>query len=403
MIGVLVFGAVLLVASAISGLARRSILSTAVLFLVAGFVAGRGGFDVLRIQPTDRAVALLAEVALFTVLFTDGMRAGLADLRGAWRLPGRVLLVGLPATFAITAVLARLLGGLSWTEALLVAAALSPTDPVLASAIVGRQEVPGRVRHLLNVESGLNDGLALPVVVVMVDIVASRPVDVPSLAAALLGGVLIGIVIPLLAVWMFRVLPIEISERYEALAPVAIGMLVLAVADESGANVFLAAFAAGSTMATTAPSLRRAFTQFGELTTELLKLAALLVLGALVTVGMFRGIGLSGVIFVILALTVTRAIAVGIALAGTDLDRKEYLTIAWFGPKGFASVVYALLIVSMGLPDDRKMFGLIAVTVVASIVAHSSTDIAFARWFEPDRREGEPDATPRGQPGPESA
>ena len=115
-IGVLVFSAVLLIASAISGVARRSIMSTAVLFLFAGFVVGHVGFQVINVGPDEPLVATLAELALFAVLFTDGMRAGLADLKGAWRLPGRVLLVGMPVTFAITAVLAHLLGQLGWTD-----------------------------------------------------------------------------------------------------------------------------------------------------------------------------------------------------------------------------------------------------------------------------------------------
>ena len=180
-------------------------------------------------------------------------------------------------------------------------------------------------------------------------------------------------------------MPVALSERYQALAPVAIGMMVLSIADLSGANVFLAAFAAGSTVATVTPPLRHAFTQFGELITELLKLGALLVLGALVTLGLFGRVGLSTVIFVVLALTLARPIAIAIAVAGAHLDRKELFTIAWFGPKGFASVVYTLLIVAAHLPNGQTMFELIALTVMASIVAHSSTDIAIVGWFDPSR------------------
>lgn len=110
---------------------------------------------------------MLAELALFSVLFTDGQRIGVRDLTLAWKLPGRALLLGMPLTFLVTGVLAVVVAGLPWPEALLVAAVLAPTDPVFAAAIVGREEVPGRMRHLLNVESGLNDGLALPVVLVL--------------------------------------------------------------------------------------------------------------------------------------------------------------------------------------------------------------------------------------------
>ncbi len=287
----------------------------------------------------------------------------------------------MPITFALTGLLAHTLGGLSWSEALLVAAALSPTDPVLASAIVGRQEVPPRVRQLLNVESGLNDGLALPVVVIMVDIVASRSVDAPSLVLALVGGVALGIAVPLLAVGLFAVLPLEVSEQYEALAPVAVGMVVFSAAELTGANPFLAAFAAGSTIASVAPTLRRAFANFGELTAELFKLAALLVFGTLVTAELLGGIGIGGLVFCVLALTAARAIAVAVALFGKGLTRTELVTIGWFGPKGFASVAYALLILSAGIGGEHRMFALIAATVTLSIVAHSSTDVAVAHRF----------------------
>jgi NhaP-type Na+/H+ or K+/H+ antiporter len=157
------FSALLVVAVLLSELANRTVLSTAVLFLVAGFLLGPGVLDVLRVQSGDPAVTVLAELALFSVLYSDGMRVGMKDLRRAWRLPGRALVLGLPLTLIITAALAHWVAGLPWLESLLLGAVLSPTDPVFAAAIVGRKEVPPRLRHLLNVESGVNDGLALPI------------------------------------------------------------------------------------------------------------------------------------------------------------------------------------------------------------------------------------------------
>ncbi len=381
MVGVLVFAVVLFVGVAISGLARRSLLSTALLFLIAGAAVGHLGFGIFAVAPGDSSVAVLTEVALFSVLFTDGMRTGLGDLRGAWRLPGRVLLIGMPITFGVTAIAARTLGGLPWIEAMLVAAALSPTDPVLASAIVGRHEVPVRVRQILNVESGLNDGLALPVVVVLIDVVAQEPLDAANLVVSLAGGLAIGVIVPLVAEVLLRSLPGVVTARYEALAPVAIGMLVFSLADLTGANVFLSGFAAGSTLATMSPRLREAFAQFGELTTELLKLSALLVFGALLTGQALTDAGLWGLAFALVTLTVARTLAVAIALAGTGVRGKEFVTVAWFGPKGFASVVYGLLLLGAHVRDDQTMFGLIAVTVVLSIAAHSSSDVAIADWF----------------------
>jgi NhaP-type Na+/H+ or K+/H+ antiporter len=125
------------------------------------------------VDPSANQIRVLAEIALFTVLFSDGMHTGVRDLADAWRLPGRALLLGFPLTLAGIAVLARLVIGLPWTQAFLLGAALSPTDPVFASAIIGREEVSLRLRRLLNVESGLNDGLAAPFVILLLAMIGA--------------------------------------------------------------------------------------------------------------------------------------------------------------------------------------------------------------------------------------
>ncbi len=172
MTALLIFSITLLVAVLISGPASRSMLSTAVLFLIAGFVAGSGLFGWIRADASNPMVKQLASLALFSVLFTDGMRIGARDLASAWRLPGRALLLGMPLTMAVIALLAHTIVHLSWVESFILGAALSPTDPVFAAAIVGRDEIPGRLRHLLNVESGVNDGIALPFVIVLLNVLS---------------------------------------------------------------------------------------------------------------------------------------------------------------------------------------------------------------------------------------
>ncbi len=197
---VLAFACVLLAAVLVSALAKRTILSTSVLFLLAGFVLGDGVTGAIHVAPDDEFVSRLAEWALFSVLFTDGMRVGLGELRSAWRLPGRALMLGLPLTLAATAVLARYVAGLPWVESLLIGAVLSPTDPVFAAAIVGREEIPYRLRNLLNVESGLNDGLALPIVVVLLAVVGPESIHSVDLISEVIAGVAIGIVVPAIAI-----------------------------------------------------------------------------------------------------------------------------------------------------------------------------------------------------------
>ncbi len=390
----LAFSVVLFVGVLISGLAHRTVLSTAVLFLLAGFVLGEGVTGVVDLQPDDDVVVGLAELALFSVLFTDGMRVGLADLRRAWRLPGRALVLGMPLTFAITAVLAHLVAGLSWTEAMLVGAVLAPTDPVFASAIVGRPEVPARLRSLLNVESGLNDGLALPVVLVLLSVLGRDDVPVLQLLTELALGVVVGVVVPACAVVLLRSRFTSSTPLYASLGGLSIGLMVLGVASVTHANLFLAAFTAGITVASMAEDVEHAFAEFGELVTELLKLAAILVFGALISPAFLGEIPLSGWVFAVLALLLARPAAIALALLGSSLPLPQRAVAAWFGPKGFASVVYGLLILEADVPRADEMFHLIALVIVASILAHSSTDVPIAHAFSRAERRRAADGRP---------
>jgi NhaP-type Na+/H+ or K+/H+ antiporter len=326
-------------------------------------------------------VRTIAEVALFAVLFTDGMRVGAGDLASAWRLPGRALVFGLPLTLICTAVAARFLGDLPWGHAFLVGAVLSPTDPVFAAALVGREGVPRRLSHLLNVESGLNDGLALPIVVALLATVGDGSTSVVNLAGDLALGVTIGVIVPLVAIRIEETRFFLAASDYEPLYPFAIGLLIFALTSVVGANLFLAAFAAGVTVATVSERFKEAFHRFGDLVSELLKLAAVLIFAALISPEFLSDVSLGGYLFAIFAVALARPIALLVSFLGSGIDKREWVAAAWFGPKGFASVVYGLLILESGVGLADKMFHLVAIAVALSIVAHSSTDVAIARRF----------------------
>ncbi len=379
---VLTFAVVLFAAVLVSDRAHRTVLSTAVLFLAAGFALGQGVGGIIEVNVESGSIALLAEIALFAVLFTDGMKVGVRDLTSAWKLPGRALLIGLPLTIAITALLAHTVVGLGWLEAFLLGAALGPTDPVFAAAIVGRDEIPWRVRHLLNVESGLNDGLALPMVVILLAVLASDNFSFLVIGEEVLLGVAIGVAVPWVAIRLERTRLFSASVAYEPLNAFAIGLTVLGLSSLTHANEFLAAFAAGVTVATMSPATRDAFHHFGELVAELLKLAALLLFGALISPTFLGEIPWTGYVFAVSVLLIARPLAMAVSLLRTRLRMREFAVIAWFGPKGFASVVYGLIILESGVAAADQLFHLIALVVVASILAHSSTDVVIARWFE---------------------
>jgi sodium/hydrogen antiporter len=396
MVALLVFAVTLLVAVLLSEVAQRSILSTAVLFLIAGFIAGIGGW--ISVRPSDPVVAEFSKLALFSVLFTDGMRVGVRDLISAWHLPGRALLLGFPLNLLLTAMLAHWLTELSWMEAFLLGAVLSPTDPVFAAAIVGREEIPNRIRHLLNVESGVNDGLALPFVLILLAAASGRSVNGLLLLGEVVLGIALGIVVPWAILRLEKSRFFSVATRYESFEAFAIALLLLALATLTHANEFLAAFFGGVTITSSCPEVRERFHQFGERLTELLKLAALLVFGAFVAPEFFADIRWPGYLLAVLILIAVRPVALSIALAGSPLRWHEWITVAWFGPRGFASVVFGLIVLQSGIARGGQMFHLIAPVVVLSIFAHSSTDVLLAGClYSENNQETEEEAIDPGE------
>ncbi|MDX3191748.1 cation:proton antiporter [Streptomyces sp. MN03-5084-2B] len=390
---VLAFGVVLLVSVSLSGVAARTVLSTALLFLLAGALIGQGGFGLVKIAPHDPLVTALADIALFTVLFTDGQRANVRALREGWRLSGRALGLGMPLTMVGIAVPAHFLVGLDWPTALLLGAILSPTDPVFAAAIVGRDDVPLRLRRLLNVESGLNDGLALPFVLIFLATAAHADSDLGTVGVELVLGLVLGIAIPALVTLAWRLKVLTAEPRLQALGPLAIAVMLYAACHLTHANPYLAAFAAGSTLATMDKVAAEHFEPLGDLLSEITKFAALLVFGALVTPERLGHLSLGGWVLAVLAIVLVRPAAMALSLLRTRMSGRERAAAAWFGPKGFASVVYGLLALQSGIPDAELVFDLVTVTIALSIVLHSSTDVPVAKAlsFEP------PDNLPTGR------
>jgi NhaP-type Na+/H+ or K+/H+ antiporter len=390
---VLAFGLVLMVCVSLSGVAARTVLSTALLFLVAGAVIGPGGLGIVSIAANDRIVALLADVALFTVLFSDGQRANVRALQQNWRLSGRALGLGMPLTMIGIAVPAHFIAGLDWLGAFLLGAILSPTDPVFAAALVGRPDVPLRLRRLLNVESGLNDGIALPFVLIFIATARHEGPGLAIVAGELLLGLLIGWAVPALvtAAWRIKVLTAE--PHLQPLGPVAVAVVVYGICHYTHANPYLAAFAAGSTLATLDEVAAHRFEPFGDVFSEATKFAAVLVFGALITPTWLSHVGWKAWLLAALVLFGVRPTALMLSLLGTHLPRRERLSTAWFGPKGFASVVYGLLALQSGIADAQLVFDLTALTIMLSIALHSSTDAPVARTF----RIEPPDNLPAGR------
>ena len=208
-------------------------------------------------------------------------------------------------------------------------------------------------------------------------------VGIGVLAEEIALGLLIGVLVPLIIIWLERLPFLMATKGLQPLVAVSIGLLLLAICLVTGANLFLASFSAGITVATPGPGFREEFEQFGELVSELLKLAAILVFGALITpTFLFGEIAWAGWVFAVLAIVAARPVALLVSFLGTRLPIKEQLAAMWFGPKGFASVVYGLLVLESGMKGADELFHLVALVIVLSIFAHSSTDVLVARQFD---------------------
>jgi NhaP-type Na+/H+ or K+/H+ antiporter len=272
---------------------------------------------------------------------------------------------------------------------------------VFASALLNHEAVPERLRKLLAIESGVNDGLALPLVVVLLALSASKPPHPGLLGLEVVSGIGLGVALTWTALKLEGSRFFGARASYRPLGHVALAITLYGLCELWHFNEFLAAFAAGATVATVRPEAAERLRAIGEPLAELLKLAAVFLFGALITPALLGGLGWTGWLFVALALLVARPAALLPALAGSGLSRREWWAAAWFGPKGFASVVYALLVLAEALPEGERLFHLVAATTAASMVAHSSTDVLVARVFRKEEERRGRERGPRDEEPPQ--
>jgi NhaP-type Na+/H+ or K+/H+ antiporter len=312
----------------------------------------------------------------------------------------------MPITLVLLAVAAKFLfPELTWLEAFLLGAVLSPTDPVVTSAVVTAARVPARVRHTLNLESGLNDGLALPFVLFFLaaavpggDSPASEAVQ---LTLEALVGAAIGVALALTAGRGLRALPGGgMRPKYEGTYALGLGLLAFGVADVTYGNGLIAAFVAGIVLAFTRHDVPESFREFNESVSATFQIVTFFLFGALiVSTGWPDEIeALALVAFIVFALLVARPAAVLLSFIGVPLSRPEKLFIAWFGPKGVASMLFALLVLNSADVNRTVVFDVASFVIIFSILAHGLTDTVGAGWIE--RRLGrQPDEAAVTQPG----
>src|SRR4051794_1812774 len=383
-----VFGALLVFGALVSGIARRSMLSLTAVFVLAGFVLGRGGVDVLRFEPTSGFVSVLAVVALVVILFRDGVEVEGELLRTEWHLPLRKLVLAMPITAAIVAVAAAAFTDLSWTEAFLVGALLSPTDPVLSSSVVTNPRVPRLIRHSLNLESGLNDGLALPPVLALVaalDVSGGDFVWWRFVLQDVTLGFAYGVVVGLLASVVLPrggTLTEGIPAHQKALYALGVAFLTYGVTTlPPHGNGFIAVYVCAITLGIRRPDIRGYVEARADDIVEIVKLGIFVVFGSLLTLDGLFSDGWPAVGIVVVTLLVARPVAVAIALTGTRVSRAALAFMAWFGPKGVATMTFSLLVLGSEVARGERIFNLAALVVLCSIVLHGASDTPGSEWM----------------------
>jgi NhaP-type Na+/H+ or K+/H+ antiporter len=383
-----VFGVLLVGGALVAGLARRSFLSLTAAFVVAGFLLGRGGLEVVDFDPNSGFAQGLAVIALILILFRDGLEVEQEMLQKAWHLPLRNLVLAMPITAALVALLTHTVTDLGWTESFLVGALLSPTDPVLSSTVVTNPRVPRIIRHSLNLESGLNDGLALPAVLALV---AAAEQDTGfnwwQFVLQDVGfGFATGIAVAFLAA---RLMPrtsrlgAEISAHQKSLFALGVAFATygLAVLPPEG-NGFIAVFVAAIALGIWRPDIRECFEARAEDIIEVVKLGVFLVFGAILTFDGLFGDGWAAVAIAAFTLLVARPAAVFVALTGArQVDTAEKAFMAWFGPKGVATMTFSLIVLGSAVPESVRILNIAALVVFVSIIAHGLTDHPGSEWI----------------------
>ncbi len=370
-------------------------------FVAAGAALSATG--IVEVAPELDAIGLLAEVTLAVILFSDATRLSLPRLRQTFSLPARLLGVGLPLTVLLgTGLNLVIFPGWPVAQALLLAAILAPTDAALGSAVVSNPDVPARDRLALNVESGLNDGLVVPVVAVATSIV----VDMERSSGSWVGfvtqqigyGMAIGLVLGLLGITVLRTARQSgwSDGRYEQIATFGLPIMAFTLATTWSGNGFIAAFIAGLAFGSggfardrtnddmEGPEDAEHLAEFTEDAAELLAAVTFFVFGNLFVGDALGDFGPTVFLAAIASLTVVRIVPVFIALFRSGCDPMAKLFIGWFGPRGLASIVFAILLLEQ--LEERseqadQLVGVISLTVTFSVVLHGATAAIGARRY----------------------
>lgn len=380
----------------LSGRSRRWPVTMPMVLVGAGVLSHATGL--VRLDLSHSGIGLVGEAALAVVLFSDAVRIDVRVLRRERGLPLRLLGIGLPLSILVGAVVVvLLLPDLGIWGAALLAAVLAPTDPALGQAVVDDESVPLRVRQSLNVESGLNDGLVLPVVLLFIGLSGGRTDGEQSWPTFVVQQVGFGVVVGALvgaagALLLRRAQRAELVEGlYAQLATLSVAVLALTASIAFGGNGFVAAFIGGMAFGALSREGGTHLVEYTEDSGQLLAAVSFFLFGNVLLPESLERPSWAVVLCAVAVLTVVRLVPVLVSLAGSRTAWRTRVFIGWFGPRGLASIVFGILLVEEQVDMAEEIFSVIALTVLLSVVAHGATAgwgaRRYGRWYTASGRD----------------
>ena len=383
-------------------------------FVTVGLIVGSPGLDILETTPDSEAVTTLLEITLAVVLFSDANAINSTAWRKEAFVPGRLLLVGMPLTIVFgLAVAVALFTDLGIWEAALIAAILAPTDASLGQAVISNPRVPQRIRQGLNVESGLNDGVVLPLVLIFLGAAEESATSgsVGDVLSFIGQEVLIAAVIGISVGWLGAKAILAstrrgwISKMWTQIGGLALAAAAYGLAVPLDGSGFIAAWLTGLTLGALTRGDVDELTEFSETLGSALTSLSFLVFGALLLGPAIGDLTWQVALYAVGSLTLIRMIPVALAMVGSGLGRPSVLYLGWFGPRGLASIIFAgIVIEDADLPGASTIITVVMVTVGISVFAHGVTSWygseAYGKWYHKTER-ADPDI-PEAAGGPES-
>jgi len=378
--------------SIIAGKIEHGRVSGPILFCLFGVLMGPQVLNYFPMARDVEAIKILAELTLALVLFSDAASANLRELKKNAKIPIRLLAIGLPLTLALGyGVGFVLFDGVSLLEIALLAVILAPTDAALGKPVVANKKVPVEYREGLNVESGLNDGICVPLLLILLELATDEAGSHPSgmgmifshFASEIGIGVAVGVGLVLLTITLgnFSKRRGWIVKDWAMTATITLALACFALAQSIGGSGFIAAFVGGLTMNQVLGKKAHAWLQESESAGDLLSLVTWVAFGALAIKLNAEAFDWKIILYGLLSLTIIRMLPVFLSLLGLGIHLESKLFIGWFGPRGLASVVFCVMVLDTELPHKELIAHVVVTTILLSILLHGITANAWANRF----------------------